>query len=248
MRDDLVGHIFKTKKHGDCVILKYTKHNNVTVRFIDTNYVTTTSLTHIKNGFVKDKYAPSVHGVGVVGDFNRGDNIAKQREYILWCNMLARCYLKTYHERNPSYVNCSASDNFKFYPFFKEWCNRQVGFSNEDWVLDKDILFKSNKIYSEDTCVFVPHTVNQTFVHKGSTNEGLPIGVSYDKRYSKYVSYLRRENKQKFLGYYNAPEEAFFAYKQAKEDYIKEIANKWKDQIDPRIHEALMNWTVEITD
>ena len=43
-------------------------------------------------------------------------------------------------------------------------------------------------------------------------------------------------------------EEAFLAYKQAKELHIKEVANKWKDQIDPRVYEALMNYTVEITD
>lgn len=38
------------------------------------------------------------------------------------------------------------------------------------------------------------------------------------------------------------------AYKQAKEAYIKEVANKWKDQIDPRVYEALMIWEVEGTD
>ena len=29
---------------------------------------------------------------------------------------------------------------------------------------------------------------------------------------------------------------------------IKEVANKWKDQIDARVYEALMNYQVEITD
>jgi oligoribonuclease (3'-5' exoribonuclease) len=42
--------------------------------------------------------------------------------------------------------------------------------------------------------------------------------------------------------------EAFLAYKHAKEAYIKELANKWKDQIDPRVYDALMNYQVEITD
>ena len=42
--------------------------------------------------------------------------------------------------------------------------------------------------------------------------------------------------------------EAFNAYKQAKEAFIKEQANKWKSEIDPRAYEALMNYTVEITD
>ena len=51
-----------------------------------------------------------------------------------------------------------------------------------------------------------------------------------------------------FIGRYTTPEEAFQAYKQAKEAYIKEVANKWKDQIDNRVYEALMNWGVSIDD
>ena len=43
-------------------------------------------------------------------------------------------------------------------------------------------------------------------------------------------------------------EDAFSAYKKAKEAYIKEVATKWKDKIDPRAYEALMNYQVEITD
>ena len=51
-----------------------------------------------------------------------------------------------------------------------------------------------------------------------------------------------------FIGIYATPEEAFYAYKQAKEAYIKEVASKWKHEIDTRVYEALMNYEVEITD
>ena len=50
------------------------------------------------------------------------------------------------------------------------------------------------------------------------------------------------------VGTYDTPEEAFYAYKPVKEAHIKSLAEKWKDQIDPRVYEALMNWTIEITD
>ena len=48
----------------------------------------------------------------------------------------------------------------------------------------------------------------------------------------------------KCLGTYETEQEAFQAYKEAKEAYIKELANKWKGQIDPRAYEALMGWSV----
>ena len=35
---------------------------------------------------------------------------------------------------------------------------------------------------------------------------------------------------------------------EAKESYIKEVANKWKDQIVHRVYEALMKYEVDIND
>ena len=58
----------------------------------------------------------------------------------------------------------------------------------------------------------------------------------------------KNKGKQGHLGYYKTEIEAFNAYKQAKEAFIKEQANKWKGKIDDRAYEALMNYEVEITD
>ena len=53
---------------------------------------------------------------------------------------------------------------------------------------------------------------------------------------------------REFLGYFNTELEAFNAYKQAKESFIKEQANKWKGEIDDRAYEALMSYEVNIDD
>ena len=50
------------------------------------------------------------------------------------------------------------------------------------------------------------------------------------------------------MGSFKTELEAFEAYKQAKEYFIKEQASNWKDQIDERAYNALMNYTVEIAD
>lgn len=59
---------------------------------------------------------------------------------------------------------------------------------------------------------------------------------------------LSRNGKLLHLGYFDTEKEAFLVYKAAKEQYIKEVANKWKDKVDPRVYEALLCYEVEIED
>ena len=47
---------------------------------------------------------------------------------------------------------------------------------------------------------------------------------------------------------FKTPEEAFRFYKEAKESYIKTVANIYKDQLDFRCYEAMTNWVVEEDD
>ena len=67
-----------------------------------------------------------------------------------------------------------------------------------------------------------------------------------DKGFIAQVS--KNKGGSEWLGCFKTELEAFKAYKQAKEYFIKEQANKWKSQIDERAYEALMNYQVEITD
>ena len=50
------------------------------------------------------------------------------------------------------------------------------------------------------------------------------------------------------MKYFNTELEAFNAYKEAKESFVKEQAEKWKGKIDNRAYDALMSYKVEITD
>ena len=242
------GKIFKTTKYGDLVVTKYINNHNVCVKFINTNYETTAHICHIRNGLVKDRLFPSLHGVGVVGDAPITVGGIVLKEYALWKRVIGRCYDSEFHKKSPTYADCSVSENFKYYPYFQEWCNKQIGFNEDGWHLDKDILIKGNKVYSEDTCCFVPQEINGLFIKRDAARGDLPIGVWYHKRDRKYAAQVSRFKENIRLGYFSTPEEAFYTYKTAKELYIKDIANKWKDQVDPRVYEVLMNYQVEITD
>ena len=54
--------------------------------------------------------------------------------------------------------------------------------------------------------------------------------------------------KQNFLGYYNTPEEAFQAYKQFKENYIKQVADEYKELIPEKLYNAMYEYEVKIED
>ena len=247
------GSVITTKNFGDIVITKYLNKDNIHIRFINTGYTLITQSLNIRQGTIKDRLAPAVFGIGVLGDGLSTVDGVRLKEYELWKNMIKRCYSKNFHEKFPTYSICSVSENFKYYPYFKEWCNNQIGFGVKDengrhFALDKDILIKGNKVYSEDTCCFVPQEINALLLKCGRKRGECNIGVCYNKKIKKFVAKLKVNGKYVNIGGFNTEMQAFLAYKQAKETNIKEVANKWKDQIDPRVYEALMNYQVDITD
>ena len=173
--------------------------------------------------------------------------------YTVWYSMLQRCHNSKIHKQKPTYSGCAISDNFKSLTYFLDWAKQQVGHNSRDgegrkFNLDKDILIKGNKVYSEDTCCFIPGEINVLFGSSRATRGANPVGVYYDKVRENYQAYVRVNGKKCALGRYTTSEEAFYAYKKAKEAHIKDVANKWKEQIDIRVYNALMIWTIEITD
>ncbi len=249
-RKDCVGKVCKSLNSGDFKILKYNDSRNVEIQFLKTGYETSATLGNIRNGEVKDPYSPSVFGVGVVGTkYQSAINGVKTKEYMLWTHMLQRCYSDVFKKKHPTYIGCEVSDNFKSYEYFYEWCHNQIGFGIEGFELDKDLLIKGNKVYSEDSCVFLHKDINLLLVKREASRGKHLIGVSWHKRDKVFTAKVsKNKGKSEHLGYFKTEVEAFNAYKQAKESFIKEQANKWKSQIDERAYNALMNYQVEITD
>ena len=251
---DCVGKICKSKSSGDFKILKYNGSKDVEIQFLKTGFETVVQLGHIKNGNVKDPYLPSVYSIGVLGTkYPPTISGRNTKEYDLWTSMLERCYNDSFKKKNPTYEGCEVSDNFKSYEYFYEWCHNQIGFGNDGngnpFHLDKDLLIKGNKVYSEDSCVFIPVDVNLVLTKRTSSRGQHLIGVCWHKRDKAFSARVNKnKGKREHLGYFKTEIEAFNAYKKAKESFVKEQAEKWKGKIDERAYEALMAYTVEITD
>ena len=115
-------------------------------------------------------------------------------------------------------------------------------------VIDKDILYKNNKIYSPSTCIIIPQNINKLFCKSNTIRGELPIGITYNTKRNVYMAYMYANNKHKYLGWANNSQDAFILYKIAKEQHIKEMADKYKDQIPQKVYDAMYNYQVDITD
>ena len=182
-------------------------------------------------------------GVG----FNEGKYPTKikgktTREYALWSGFLYRCFDKN-RVGSQSYATCQVSENFKNYSYFYRWCHQQKGFKEGSYVLDKDLLSPpEGKIYSEDTCLFIPQALNNLLVKPKKPPEGLPLGVFRSKK--AYRSQISLDNKLQALGSFPNPSLAFQAYASAKEARIREEAKKYLTTIDVRAYCALLAYRV----
>ena len=193
-------------------------------------------------GSVKKK-SRLVYGVGI-NDYDgcvHEINGVNMESYASWQRMLYRCYgLKRY----PSYVGCSVCDEWLHFSNFKKWFDENYV---EGYQLDKDILVKGNKVYSPTTCCFVPPKINYILLNAKRARHDLPLGVHRVRGGKFYSTY---SGKHIYLGTFNTSEEAFQAYKQAKEAHIQEVATQYYNdgKITEKVYNALMNYKVEITD
>lgn len=111
----------------------------------------------IQTGSIKNPYYPSVQGAGFIGS---GKYSTSDRErYTSWGSMIARCYREKFKERNPSYLDCSCVIEWNNYQNYCEFYENDV-WRKSGWHLDKDLLVRGNKIYSPETCVYLPQELN----------------------------------------------------------------------------------------
>lgn len=246
--------------HQGCLmkIIQYNNANDIMIEFQDKyNKTVHTSYKNFIKGNVKNSFYPMVLGVGILGNKYPSKNNGKHlKEYKTWNSMLRRCFDEKYKTNEPSYENVICCKDWLNYENFYEWIHSQTNFdkwqNNSWWQIDKDILVKGNKIYSPDTCCLVPINVNELFTNRANHRGDFPIGVSINKKTNKYIAECHNPftNKKERIGTYSTAEKAFQAYKQYKEDIIKQVAQKEYDKgnITKRCYDAMMKYKVEITD
>ena len=244
----------KINKFGSEIkIIKYNNSNDIDVYFPKYNWVSKNrQYTDFKTGKIQCPYEPRFCNIGYIGE---GKYTSKTHKHIYdkWRAMIERCYNKKYQEKRPTYVGCIVCEEWHNFQNFAKWYEENYyGVKDEEMQLDKDILIKGNKIYSPQTCVFVPKRINDLFVDKKKNRGDCPIGVSYSKIHNLYKAEVTITKNKKaghiFLGLYNTPEKAFRVYKDYKEKIIKQVADEYRPYIPRELYEAMYRWEVDIND
>lgn len=240
-----VGEIYKDNCGEDFVVIAMKNNKDIDIQFKDGTILKNRQMYNIKKGAIKNPNRPSVCEVGYIGIGNHITYTGKieTKKGMYWRAMIKRSYDKI----NPTYDDVIVCDEWHNFQNFAQWYENNYKLENmKEWHLDKDILIKGNKIYSPETCCFVPREINSLFTKRKKLRGDCPIGVC--KEGNKYIAKLNKIDGVKKSSRHNTPEEAFQAYKTEKEKYIKEVAEKWKPNLDPRVYEAMYKYEVEITD
>lgn len=159
-------------KYGSMKVIKYHHSSRVCIEFVRTGYRAISQSAHVRRGTVIDKLAPSVFGVGFIGDgiYNsKSDKTA----YIKWHSMMQRCYSDDYHEGKPTYKDCEVCEEWQDFQEFAKWHYENYPNTGGMWHLDKDIRIKGNKIYSPETCDYVSPEENSREKEDRFRTEGL---------------------------------------------------------------------------
>jgi hypothetical protein len=182
-------------------------------------------------------------------DFSVNTNKDVRALYNVWLMMLERCNGDKTKSKHPTYESCSVCEEWKSFSVFYKWATLDENNYHIGYHIDKDILIKGNKVYSPDTCCFVPQEINKILVRCDGSRSDHPIGV-IPQSTGRFLARCTMFSKAVNLGTYNTKEEAFLAYKQAKESYIKELATQYYNdgKITKKVYNALMRYEVEITD
>lgn len=244
-----IGEIRYNSYGSKATVVDYINSNNVHIQF-DNGYKDVVIWNNFNNGSIKSPYCKSYSGVGFLGE---GKYTCDDIWFNHWRAMIERTtsnndgFLRTY-------IDATLCKEWYNYQNFAKWAEENYyEIKGQRMELDKDILIKGNKIYSPQTCIFVSHNINTLFVKSDFTRGDLPIGVYWHERDQEYRAQCSciteiGTRKNKWLGGYNNPEEAYFAYKKFKESHIKDIADKHKEYIPDKLYRALYEYQVEMTD
>lgn len=238
--DDRVGEKGINNQGLKMVIIAYRSAIDMDIKFENGYIAKGVYYRSFIDGKVYNPYNPTVCGVGYLGNSKSIEDKKTKRSYRIWEGMIRRCYCEEIFSHHPNYRGCEVCDDWKCYSNFEKWYDEHYyTLDNEKVELDKDILIDGNKIYSPETCIFVPQYINQLF-SGNSKKTDLPFGINYRKDIDKYCTSIKINGKKYFLGNFDTVEEAEKTYIKARKERLSIIAEQYKEVIPQKLYDRLI--------
>lgn len=238
--------IFISNNHGLYQVTLANDANNIEIEFLRTKTIKRVTKEQIETGSVSDHMYPTVCGVGCIGTENFNRDGWDKHCYEIWSSMIDRCYGENQQrEQCKHYEDVVISDDFLNFSKFRTWYNKQPNAHRKGFHLDKDALSDGVLMYSKDTCTIIPLEINIFLTtRKIKGDKQYPVGVSYVKGFKKFKSACHLGEKGQYYKHFDNEWEAFLDFKRVKEQRAKDLAEKWKYDIDKRVYDKLINFKV----
>jgi hypothetical protein len=162
----------------------------------------------------------------------------KHPAYSQWADILKRCYCKKFIVKFPTYVGCNISDEWLLFSNYLKWWKEHYV---NDYEIDKDILFEGNKLYSKETCIFIPDWLNSFILKGDSKSRKYKIGVVRHKGRNRFQAQCNEFGKgNKYIGYFETEDEAHEAWLNRKLELLLSVKDKI-DNMDSRLYNCIYN-------
>ena len=249
--DIFVGGIYKTNNFGNIRIIRELsieernrEKRTFEVEFLNTNILGSHTrkiceIGRILEGVIRDPYKPTIFGIACIGMPKVQHNNAYNISYHIWRGIINRCYNKN----DKAYINygavgvrvCQRWLCFEFFlqdlPMLENY-QQWLQSPSREYHFDKDVkqqgLPPNMKVYSPETCMFIPAYVNENeraARNLENTNVNF-IGVRFSKGSPNFQSYTTINGKLTTLGTYKYPEAAatirdwYLKFKHVDDKYI----------------------------
>ena len=168
-----------------------------------------------------------------IGIGDKGNILTKEKgktllSYTAWCNMLRRCY----SGKQTSYTLCTVSDEWLYYPNFKEWFDKNY---KEGYEVDKDLVQRGNTTYSKKLCIMIPKVLNR-YLSGYHDSKGYCLIESSGKYRAMYNS--------KHIGMYSTKEDCRDSYFRVRNESILNLCNELK--LTMKIRDMIDNYLIEV--
>lgn len=239
-----LGEIRENKFGTHMMIIRYGSSSDIDIEFLDEHHYVKKHTTYLnfKRGNIKNPFDRTIYNKGYVGVGNYKTRINGKDTipYIVWKNMMNRCYSEHDSYRSKTYyLSAEVCEEWCNFQTFAQWYENHKYECEGRLHLDKDILYPGNKTYSPYHCLLVPQRINMLFCNK-TNHRGLPNGI-YKEGNLYYARYNLKE-----LGHCKTIEEAYDLYVRYKKAEIIKVAEEYKNIIPQKVYDALLNYDIRI--